>query len=166
MNIYVNLTEGPISVDRLLSLVKDHSCGGVVFFLGIVRNESHGKKVESLTYEAYKPMAERKMEGIAREAMDRWPVKKIAMEHRVGHLSLGEIAVAIVVSSPHRKEALESCSFLIDALKAKVPIWKQEFGEGGVFWIEGQERVPSDHAEKAVSQSQEAAGKRAHRQQL
>lgn len=166
MNIYVKMTEEPISLERLLPLVEDPSCGGVVFFLGRVRNESHGKRVESLTYEAYKPMAERKMEEIAREAMGRWPVKKIAMEHRVGHLSLGEIAVAIVVSSPHRKEALESCSFLIDALKAKVPIWKQEFGEGGGFWIEGQERVPSGYSEKAVSHSQEAVGKRSHRRQL
>src|SRR5690606_30395708 len=96
-----------------------------------------GRRVEYLEYDAYPPMAEKKMREIAGEVRERWPVTAIAMQHRMGRLEIGEPSVIIAVSSPHRIDAIEACHYAIDRLKSIVPIWKKEVFEGGEEWLEG-----------------------------
>src|SRR5947209_1342684 len=109
----------------------------MVVFVGSVREMSEGKQVHFLEYEAYEPMALRKLEEVSDEAKARWPVLAIAIQHRVGRLEIGDDAVVVAVSCPHRAEAFEACRFVIDRLKEVVPIWKKEHGEGGQVWVGG-----------------------------
>lgn len=133
----VQLTPEKISVDTLLDSVEDHSTGGLVIFLGRVRNHAEGRQVRAMDYEAFDEMALAKMEAIAEQAREKWPIKKIAIVHRTGHLELGEVSIAIAVACPHRAEAFAACRFVIDTLKKTVPIWKKEYFEGGDAWVEG-----------------------------
>ncbi len=111
--------------------------GAVVTFLGVVRGATEGRAVAGLDYEAYEEMAVKEMKRIAQEAIDRWPVSKIAIIHRTGSLDVGDVSVAIAVSAPHRGEAFDACEFLIDTLKVSVPIWKKElFEDGSSSWVE------------------------------
>jgi molybdopterin synthase catalytic subunit len=109
----------------------------MVVFVGSVRDMSEGRKVDFLEYEAYEPMALQKLREVATEAESRWPVLAIAIQHRIGRLEIGDDAVVVVVSCPHRAEAFEACRYVIDTLKEVVPIWKKEHGEGGQVWIGG-----------------------------
>ena len=138
----IHLCSHPIDPLALLSSVEDKGSGGVVLFLGRVRDHSHGEKVIGLEYEAYEPMALRQMEKIAAEVHRRWPVRRLAMVHRTGHMEIGEISVAIAVACAHRAEAFEACRYAIDTLKHSVPIWKKEFRPDGSFWVEGCEAHP------------------------
>ncbi|OLD52266.1 MAG: molybdopterin converting factor subunit 1 [Chloroflexi bacterium 13_1_40CM_2_70_6] len=132
----IALTDAPLSVDEALALVRDGAYGGVVVFLGTVRNASRGKRVTHLEYEAYPEMAEAKMREIAhRIAREHGPLH-IAMHHRVGDLAIGEIAVVIAVAAPHRDAAFAAARAAIDELKTVVPIWKKEHAEDGAVWIE------------------------------
>ena len=133
----VKLVSQKISVDEILSQVEDHATGGVVLFLGRVRDHAEGRPVTQMDYEAYAEMALKKMQEIEREARQRWPVKKIAIVHRVGRLQLGEVSVAIAVACAHRQDAFEACRFAIDTLKETVPIWKKEYFADGEAWVEG-----------------------------
>jgi len=133
----VKLLSEKISIDEILDLMEDHSTGGVVLFLGRVRNHAEGQRVTKMDYEAYPEMTLKKMLEIEDEALRRWPVKKIAMVHRIGHLQLGEVSVAIAVACAHRKDAFEACRFAIDTLKETVPIWKKEYFSGGEKWVQG-----------------------------
>ena len=116
-------------------MVKDDGCGAVDIFVGNVRNQTRGKTVKKLDFEAYKKMAIREMEKIAEEATQKWPIRKMAIHHRVGSLKVGETAVIIAVSTPHRKASFEACQFAIDTLKLTVPIWKKEIFEDGEVWV-------------------------------
>ncbi|MDX2303575.1 MAG: molybdenum cofactor biosynthesis protein MoaE [Microscillaceae bacterium] len=120
---------------EVIRLAESDKAGAVAVFIGTVRNHSQNKHVVSLEYEAYEAMAIRKMEEISEEARQKWPIEKIAMHHRIGKLSIGEIAVVVAVSTPHRKESFEACEFLIDTLKQVVPIWKKEIYEDGEVWV-------------------------------
>jgi molybdopterin synthase catalytic subunit/molybdopterin converting factor small subunit len=131
----IMLVEGPIDVNAVLGEVRHPQAGATVLFLGTVRDNNHGRHVEHLEYEAYQQMALREMERVAEETRQRWPVLGISMYHRLGHLEVGEISVAIAVSAAHRKEAFEAGRFAIDTLKQTVPIWKKEIWEGGAVWI-------------------------------
>ena len=111
--------------------------GAACLFVGVVRNENGGRPVRHLEYEAYDEMALDLMADIARQATERWPVSLVHVVHRLGRLEIGEASVAVAVSSPHRVEAFEACRFVIDTLKATVPIWKKEFYEDGSEWLEG-----------------------------
>jgi molybdopterin synthase catalytic subunit len=102
----------------------------VVVFLGTVRSENEGRAVSHLEYEAYAPMAEKEMRRIGEEIRERWPVAAVAMRHRIGRLEVGETAVIIAVSAPHRAEAFAACQYAIDRLKEVVPIWKKRPGGG------------------------------------
>ena len=133
----IQLTPEKIGIDTLLDSVEDHSTGGLVIFLGRVRNHAEGRQVRAMDYEAFDAMALAKMEAIAEEAGGKWPIKKIAIVHRTGHLELGEVSVAIAVACAHRAEAFAACRFVIDTLKKTVPIWKKEYFEGGEAWVEG-----------------------------
>lgn len=132
---YLRVVAAPISVDGLLEQVRDPEAGAVVLFLGTVRDTRQGARVRHLEYEAYQEMALREMARVAAEAARRWPVRKIAMVHRLGVLRVGEISVGIAVSSPHRRDAFAAGEFAIDALKQTVPIWKKEVWDGGEVWV-------------------------------
>jgi MoaE-MoaD fusion protein len=143
----IELTDGPISTDRLLRAVADPKAGAVVLFLGVVRDNARGRRVDHLVYEAYDALARREIERIAATAQDRWTITRIAIAHRTGRLAVGEISVAIAVSSPHRREAFEAGRYAIDTLKQTVPIWKKEVWEGGAAWI-GAETAQSSTSPK------------------
>jgi molybdopterin synthase catalytic subunit len=134
-NIHVALTREPIDIPALLASVGDPRAGAVLLFSGTVREHSRGRHVEFLEYEAYEVLAEREMRRIAEEAATRWPVLRLAVIHRLGHLDVGEPSVAIAVSSPHRGDAFEAGRFVIDTLKQTVPIWKKEVWGTGEEWI-------------------------------
>lgn len=143
----IRLVSEPIEIDALLAEVESERAGGVVLFLGRVRNHSGGRRVTGMKYEAFAPMAMAEMEKIAADVRSRWPVEKLAMVHRVGELSVGEVSVAIVVSCAHRQQAFEACKYAIDELKRRVPIWKKEYFEEGASWVKGV--VPQSSGKKA-----------------
>ena len=129
----------PLSVDEAIGAVRDPSFGGIVVFLGTVRDASHGKRVTHLEYEAYAEMAEAKMREIARRLEERHAPCRVVMHHRVGELAIGDIAVVVAAGAPHRDAAFAAAREGIDELKTIVPIWKKEFSEDGAVWI-------TDHA--------------------
>jgi molybdopterin synthase catalytic subunit len=131
------LVDDPIDVPALLRQVCDPACGAVGVFLGVVREPNLGHRTQHIDYHAYPEMALKVMDEIAAEAEARWEVGRVAVVHRTGRLGVGEISVAIAVAAPHRSAALQACAYLIDALKARAPIWKKETFEGGQVWIEG-----------------------------
>jgi molybdopterin synthase catalytic subunit len=116
--------------------VEGPDAGGVVSFVGRVRNHARGQSIEHLEYEAYPEMAEREMEKIADEAAEKWPGTRVAIAHRVGHLEIGDAAVVVVAASAHRGEAFDACRFAIDTLKVTVPIWKREVATDGAYWVD------------------------------
>jgi MoaE-MoaD fusion protein len=131
------ITEEPIDEGRLRQMVEDPGAGAILTFLGVTRNQTGGRQVEYLEYEAYPEMAERRMAAIAGEIRARWPdVKGIALVHRVGRLEIGEASIGIAVAAPHRGEAFAACRYAIDRSKEHLPIWKKEVWEGGEEWIE------------------------------
>lgn len=137
------LTEAPIELSELAERVRSESAGATAIFTGTVRNHHEGREVEGLDYEAYAPMAESQMRKIAVEIRSRWDLEGIAMAHRTGYLSVGEISVAVAVSAAHRRDALEACSYAIDRIKASVPIWKREHGAAGAGWVIGKPSPPA-----------------------
>ncbi len=116
--------------------------GAVVTFAGNVRDNALGREVLYLEYEGYAPLAEKELARIAQEAEERWTVR-CAIVHRLGRLEIGECSVAVAVASAHRAEGFEACRWVMDTLKATVPIWKKEYFVGGACWIEGPQSVPS-----------------------
>lgn len=130
------IVEAPIDAAALTAKVASPRAGAIATFHGIVRDNSLGRKVRYLLYEAYPPMAVKEMARIETEVRGRWTIERMAITHRVGRLEIGEASVVIAVSSPHRKEAIEACHYTIDRLKQIVPVWKKEYWEGGEVWIE------------------------------
>lgn len=133
--IDIKLLDQPLSLSDCQSFVTHPSAGGLVHFVGTVRNLTQGKEVIRLEFEAYESMAIAEMKKIAKQAQGQWPVQKIAIHHRVGTLTIEDIAVIISVSTPHRKAAFEACQFAIDTLKETVPIWKKEIFADGEVWV-------------------------------
>lgn len=130
------VVEHPLSPDAIAAAVDDPGAGGVVIFSGVVRNETGGRPVKFLEYEAHAPMAEAKMREIGEAVRARWPgVKRVAILHRLGRLEIGEPSVLIAVSAAHRAEAFEACRYAIDTLKRTVPVWKKEHFEDGEVWV-------------------------------
>jgi molybdopterin synthase catalytic subunit len=134
-----SISEDPIDVEGLLANVKDDSAGASILFLGTVRNHNEGYDVSEIYYEAYIRMAEDAMSKIEAEAINRWNLKKFAAVHRIGNLKIGEVSVAIAVSSEHRAEAFEAARYAIDQIKTEVPIWKKEVINNGkeARWAQG-----------------------------
>jgi len=132
---HVALVPDPIDVNGLLGRVRHPEAGAVVLFLGTVRDHNYGRSVRYLEYEAYQALALREMDRVAADAAARWPLLGIAMEHRVGHLKVGDISVAIAVAAGHRREAFEAGRYAIDTLKQTVPIWKKEVWDAGEEWV-------------------------------
>ncbi len=133
----IELLHEPLSLERCIEVVRRPGSGGLVTFVGSVRDVSEGKTVRYLEYEAYEPMALERLQQVVDEATDRWPVQAMAIQHRLGKLAIGEDAVIIAVACPHRAEAFAACQYAIDRLKEMVPIWKKEYGEGGEVWVGG-----------------------------
>ena len=134
------IRDSPLRLEAVISAVSDaQEQGAVATFAGVVRGHNHGKKVRHLEYEAYAPMAERVLSEIAAEIVAEVPGVRLAIEHRTGRLQVGETAVVIAASAPHRKEAFSACQAAIDRLKARAPIWKKEVSVDGEEWI-GQGR--------------------------
>lgn len=131
----IYLTDQPLDIANIISAVNAEEAGAVDVFIGTVRNKTQDKKVVRLEFEAYDSMAVREMEKIAQQIREKWPVAHIAMQHRKGILSIGDVAVVIAVSTPHRKDAFEACRYAIDTLKETVPIWKKEIFEDGEVWV-------------------------------
>lgn len=134
-DIYRVVTE-PLSPDTIAAEADDPGAGGIVIFSGVVRNETGGRPVKFLEYEAHAPMAEVKMREIGESLRARWSgVKRVAMLHRIGRLEIGEASVLIAVSASHRGDAFEACRYAIDTLKRTVPVWKKEHFEDGEVWV-------------------------------
>ncbi len=131
-----SLSEAPLDVGSVVSRVTGPGIGGIVTFLGTVRDRARGRSIQRLEYEAYPEMAEREMQKIADDAGRRWPGSRVAIAHRAGNLQIGEIAVVVVAAAPHRAEAFAACRFAIDTLKQTVPIWKKEFASDGEYWVD------------------------------
>jgi molybdopterin synthase catalytic subunit len=132
----IRLQNEPIDYPTLTEQVRTPSCGGVVLFLGTVRELTEGRRTIALDYEAYPGMAEKKLAEIEAETRARWPVGEIALVHRLGHLELGDVSVAVAVSCPHRHQAFDAARFAIDRLKEIVPIWKKEnWADGTAEWV-------------------------------
>lgn len=125
------ITNQPIALEDVIHAVKADNTGAIVPFLGIVRDNTGGRKVSYLEYEAYPRMAEMKMAEIACEIFEKWGLDRVAMIHRIGRLKIGEVSVAVAIAAPHRKDGFEACKYAMDRLKQIVPIWKREVWEDG-----------------------------------
>lgn len=135
MKIDIRLQKGTLDAQTAIDFVSMPEVGGLVVFVGTVRNQTKGKPVRHLFFEAYEPMAISEMRKIAESALAKFPVLKIAIHHRTGQLEIGEIPVVIAVSAAHRAAAFEACQFAIDTLKETVPIWKKEYFDDGEVWV-------------------------------
>lgn len=134
--IVVDVTEHPIELGKAGEIV-GASSGALVTFTGVVRDETGGRSVDRLEYEAYPTMALDQMRKIAQDAIDKWDVSRIALIHRTGKLGVGETSVLVAVAAPHRADAFEAARFCIDTLKQDVAIWKRElFSDGEGRWVE------------------------------
>lgn len=142
----------PLSLEPLISSVEGPDTGAVVTFLGLVRNYNKGRSVRYLEYEAYEPLALKTFERIATEVALRWPGARLALQHRLGRLEVGEASVAIAAASAHRGEAYAACRYAIERIKQIAPIWKHEFFEGGDVWIEGATADPDDAHARAEAE--------------
>lgn len=131
----INITKDKIDVNKLIASVSDEGAGATDVFIGTTRNKTSEKSVVKLEFEAYEAMAIKELQKIADRAMAHWPILKYAISHRVGTVEIGEEAVVIAVSTPHRLAAFEACKFIIDELKKTVPIWKKEIFEDGEVWV-------------------------------
>jgi molybdopterin synthase catalytic subunit len=137
--VLVCITPETLAIDEALAHVADPGAGGTCVFVGTVRDASdHGEAVTGLTYEAWEELAMERLRELATRIEEKWPVRKVALMHRVGHLPVGEASVVVAVSSAHRAEAFEACRFGIEELKHDVPIWKREaLASGGANWVMG-----------------------------
>jgi MoaE-MoaD fusion protein len=134
----VALTHSPIASAEIIAQAKQGEDGAVVVFDGIVRNETRGRSVLHLDYEAYEEMALRQMERLASEAKGKFGVRHVTIVHRLGRLQVGESSILIVVASAHRAQAFDASRWLIDTVKTTVPIWKKETFADGAVWADGE----------------------------
>jgi molybdopterin synthase catalytic subunit len=130
------ISERPLDAAAVAARVAGADAGGVVSFIGAVRDHARGRAIRHLEYEAYPAMALVEMERICDAAAQRWPAARVAIAHRVGHLEIGDLAVVVVAAAAHRAEAFEACRFAIDTLKGTVPIWKKEVATDGEYWVD------------------------------
>ncbi|MFF5028941.1 molybdenum cofactor biosynthesis protein MoaE [Streptomyces collinus] len=131
----IAVRETALSVDEVFRAVGDDAAGGIALFVGTVRNHDGGADVDALGYSCH-PSAEEEMRRVAEKVVAEYPVRALAAVHRVGDLKVGDLAVVVAVSCPHRAEAFEACRRLIDDVKHEVPIWKhQTFSDGTEEWV-------------------------------
>lgn len=136
--IHASVGPDPIDPAVVLARVGALEDGATLLFLGVVRDHADGRAVSGMRYEAYAEMAEAVLAEIAREAAERLGTDRVAVVHRYGELEIGEVSVAIAVSSPHRAEAYEASRYVIEAIKQRLPVWKKEhYVDGAEAWVEG-----------------------------
>lgn len=139
----IELVETPIDYVAVTERVRSHQAGAVVLFLGTVREMTAGRQTLALDYEAFPEMATVQMRALETEARERWTLVDVAIVHRLGHLELGDISIAIAVSAPHRQHAFEAGQHLIDRFKEIVPIWKKEnWSDGTTEWVHPGTNAP------------------------
>jgi len=131
------ISHEPLQANEALATVSGPGQGGVVLFIGLVRDHNQGKQVVRLDYEAYDSMAVRSMATICEQIEAETPGAKLCIIHRVGSLAIGDLAVLVAASTPHRAEAFSACRTAIERLKVEVPIWKKEFFPDGSEWLKG-----------------------------
>lgn len=136
MTAFRHLTDDPINVrDVIAAAAPRASDGAHVVFAGVVRDHHEGHAVESIFYDAYRPMAEKELDAIVRAVKETYPDVTLAVVHRLGLLRVGEVSIAIVTASPHRAEAFDACREVIERIKQTVPIWKKERSPDGEEWV-------------------------------
>ena len=142
-----SVSDTPIDVAAARQAVADRSCGALVVFEGWIRDHNEGQEVERLEYEVYRPVAVKEGERIIDEAVERFGVSNALCIHREGLLELGEVAVLVCISSPHRGEAFDACRYIIDQAKTRLPIWKKEHYVSGVSeWVNCEHCAAAGHA--------------------
>jgi molybdopterin synthase catalytic subunit len=134
----IKIQGGDIDIQKNLDRVRTSNTGGIVTFLGTVRDNAKGRKIVKMAIEVYEEMAKNQLEAIRKEAIEKFGVNEIVVVHRYGELDVMDNIVFIAVSSGHRKEAFNACIYVIDELKQRVPIWKKETTPDGDFWVEGE----------------------------
>ncbi|RKJ37852.1 molybdenum cofactor biosynthesis protein MoaE [Butyricicoccus sp. 1XD8-22] len=137
-NQLYKVIENPIQTEEVIRKVESRNAGAITVFIGTVREMTNGKRTLYLEYQAYKTMAEKKLNEIGNEIENKWPNTKVAITHRIGRLEISDIAVVIAISSPHRNVAYEANRYAIERIKEMVPIWKKEVWEDGEMWIGDQ----------------------------
>jgi molybdopterin synthase catalytic subunit len=142
-----SVSKKAIDVTAAKKLVADNSCGALVVFEGWIRDHNEGQEVKRLEYEVYRPVAEKEGARIIDEALERFGVSHAICIHREGLLELGEVAVIVCVSSPHRGEAFDACRYIIDETKTRLPIWKKEHYVSGVSeWVNCEHCAAAGHS--------------------
>lgn len=131
-----HVTRLPLDPAALLAEARRDGDGGLTVFVGVVRDNADGRSVTAMEYEAYEPMAQKEMERIETGLGLRFPEVRLVMAHRVGRLLVGEVAVFVAASAPHRDEAFAACRAGIEEIKARVPVWKREWGPDGSVWVD------------------------------
>ena len=131
----VKLTEQPLDVSGLINAARRAHAGALAVFIGTIRDHAQNRAVTAIDYSAYESMAEAVLQTIEEECAKQWPDVYVLCHHRVGHLVVGDDAVVIVASSPHRSEAFEACRHVIERIKEDCPIWKKEWDEQGASWV-------------------------------
>ncbi|HKP57091.1 MAG TPA: molybdenum cofactor biosynthesis protein MoaE [Polyangiales bacterium] len=132
----VGLQSEPLSVDEALRAVSHPGAGGIALFVGVVRDHANERPVTRLDYEAHGSLAERELSRVANLVLEQHPSSRVCAVHRVGQLQVGELAVIVAASAPHRAEAFAACRMLIEEIKQHVPIWKKEWAEdGSADWV-------------------------------
>ena len=140
---FADVTDRAIDVAAVLARVAASGNGAQTLFLGVVRDLHEGKTVVAMSYDCFTPLARKVLSQIASEAAARWPGVRVAVVHRVGRLEVGEASVAIAIGSPHRAPSYEASRYVIEELKARTPIWKQEHHQDGSSeWLDGRELRP------------------------
>ena len=138
----IRISRDVLDAEEITATVCAPDKGGVVTFLGTVRDHTGGKRVLYLEYEAYKEMAEKMLDRIAEEVVERWDDTVVSIAHRLGRMEVGEISLVVAAASPHRAEAFSACQYVVNRIKENVPIWKKEAFEGGEVWV-GMEGRPA-----------------------
>jgi molybdopterin synthase catalytic subunit len=137
---FADVVEAPIDAAALLARVADPGNGAATLFVGVVRNLHQGQRVVRMTYDCFAPLARKVLAAIAVETAERWPGVRVAVVHRVGRLEVGEASVVIAIGSPHRAASYEASRHVIEEIKARAPIWKQEHYEhGSSEWLDGRD---------------------------
>jgi molybdopterin synthase catalytic subunit len=131
----IQISPAPLNIQSCIDWIMSPESGGIDVFIGTVRNQTKGKTVVRLEFEAYEPMALLEIEKILAQAAEKWLVQKALVHHRTGALEVGDVPVIIAVAAAHRAAAFEACRFIIDTLKETVPIWKKEIFEDGEVWV-------------------------------
>ncbi|MBI5034182.1 MAG: molybdenum cofactor biosynthesis protein MoaE [Chloroflexi bacterium] len=157
------ITRKTIDLNALYGSVAFPGAGAILLFSGVVRDNSKGKSVKHLEYEAYPQMAEQSMRDIIAEVHERWADVRMAMAHRIGKIKIGESSLIIAVSAPHRGEAYAASRYAIERVKAILPVWKKEFATDGAEWVEGPiaGEVTSEKADAIVREAEERAQQKA-----